>query len=179
MLRAVLFLLALLALLAPPALAEAPTQGACDATGLLVCAGADLGANVRCASNLAGDVVTCSWTFGWFVEGFSPVDLPGRESHVVDATVSVCSSVSGCEATPFHHAGSCSWIVPDSCLDSQAGPGGNVTRTLALGECLTVRVALTASIDASVVDGVATLATAHFGNAGGGAGSGCFVDNGR
>ena len=180
LLHRALLLLTLLFLCVPPARAESPTHGACDATGRLVCAGADLGADVRCAVAIANPArVSCAWTYGWLVEGSSPVHLPGRESHVVDATVRVCSSVSGCETTPFHHAGACSWIGLATCLDSQSGPAGSVARDLALGECLTVTVDLAASIEASVVDGVATLATAQYHATGQGAGAICLVDDGR
>jgi hypothetical protein len=169
-----LVVLVLLPLLLPAARAESPGHGACDATGALVCAGMDLGANVQCAIALDASAASCSWTYGWLTQAYSPALLPGHESHVIDATVRVCSSVSGCADTPFPHAGACDFVGLVDCTDSQQGPAGGVTRPLALGECLTVTVTIAGSIDASVAQGIATIATTHFESTGNGS-----VDNGR
>lgn len=179
MLIPVLLAVSLATGLAPSLTQETPQHGACDATGKLVCGGADVGATVTCNTDNTPHAA-CAWTFGWLTEGFSPAQLPGNETHVLDASVRICSSVSGCEAPIlFHLETACAWGPALDCLDSRQGPAGSATRPLALGECVRIDVDVQATIDAAVVDGVAQLARAHFHNAGTAAGAACYVDNGR
>lgn len=158
---------------------ETPTSGSCDGTGRLVCAGADVGASVACETDNAG-LATCRWTYGWITTAYSPVGLPGSETHAVAWETTLCSSVSGCTTLDAGNApSSCSWVGVFSCDESHGFGPLTSTRALAMGECVTLKVTLHAVIDADAAAGGVTLAHAHFVNDGEGAGATCFLDNGR
>ena len=178
-----LLLVALAALLTTatlPAAAERPLDGDCDDSGVVVCAGMDLGASVQCSVALDGSDASCAWTFGALSAAFSPLALPGHESHVVTGTITICTPGQACSTTPFSHEASCAWAPAFECGDSYGpNPGATDPVTLLDGECVTVTVALSGTIDAEVVDPALSLATVSFSNEGGDAGSACFYSNGR
>lgn len=174
--RALVLLLATVLVL-PFAAAESPQHGACDSTGRLVCAGADVGASVQCTASATG-FASCAWTAGWLTQGSSPLQLPGHESHVVRIDATVCGP-SGCVDLRTDGGSSCSWLPAMSCTDDHAEPPGSATAQLALGQCLTVHVDMVVDIVASASAGSVSVATASYHGTGGGAGAACFDDNGR
>ena len=172
--------LVLLVALSPTAAAlplpvdESPTHGACDSTGLVVCAGADVGANVQCTASLAGDAGSCSWTYGFLTTEYSPLGLPGSGAEAYHATVRACSSVHGCAQTPWSAEASCTFVGVTACTHDTAGAPGEQAFTLVLGECMTITVLLDAWVNATT-----PLGSVAFHNAGEAAGAVCYVDNGR
>lgn len=127
---------------------ETPRGGTCDPSGLIVCAGADAGANADCEITPAGSI-SCWWSYGWLTAAWSRAGLPGSESHTANVLVTACSSMTGCETVDSHEAtSSCAWDVGGACVD---GPGffpPGLSRQLAMGECLTVTVDVHATIEA-------------------------------
>jgi hypothetical protein len=172
--------LVLLVALSPTAAAlplptdEGPTHGACDSTGLLVCAGADTGASVQCSIAFSGGDAGCQWSYGFLTTAYSPVGLPGSATEVYHATVRACSSLHGCVDAPWSSGDACSFTGPVACTHGVSGDPGQQAFTLALGECVTVTVLTEVWVNAT-----ATLASVAFHNAGSGAGAACYVDDGR
>lgn len=170
----------LLAALTIPGLAgaEGPTDGACDDTGLLVCAGMDLGANVACATDDAG-LATCTYTYGWITTAYSPAALPGAESHAVEVVVSVCDGSGLCAAGAQRFEDACAWTAASSCDWSVGTEPRTFQKQLAMGECVTLRVDLQGSIEAETAHPSPRLASVAFDATGTGAGATCLLDDGR
>ncbi len=164
----------------PAGAAEGPLNGTCDDSGRLVCAGADVGANVNCSADLQGNAA-CSWTYGWITTAFSPLGLPGDESHTTITAIEICDGSGACSTEERIVESDCSWGPLMACDDS-TGTGDapeHYSTTLAVGECVTVTVQVAVVIDASVVTGGPALAAVHFENDGGSAGTACLFNNGR
>lgn len=160
---------------------ESPDDGDCDATGLLACAGLDVGADVQCAVDGAGNVA-CAYTYGWISTAYSPVGIPGEETHIVTATITTCIIGSGpesCSAQTREHGDACAWVGPMTCDDSGGPNPGSVSAALAMGECARVTVTMHGVIDARAFVGTSEAASVHFENVGEGAGAACFLDDGR
>lgn len=175
--------LVFLTLLAPPVGAidlggETPTEGDCDDTGRLVCAGMDLGADVPCTVTPAG-FATCTWSYGWLTTAYSPLALHGEESHEVVATVNVCAAAAPCETTTQEHASTCAWLPAGSCDDGAPYAPQTVSAQLVYGQCLAVLVDLAGTIEARAGDAMVELATVAFSTTGEGAGRTCYDDDGR
>ena len=173
MLRA---LLLSLVLLTPLALAEGPTEEDCDDSGKLVCAGANVGASVRCwlATPTAAK---CAYTWGDVWAAYSPVGLPGEARGTLVTTIEACADVcAGSQTTaPF----ACDFVGLAAC-DGGAGHADETPLVaLAMGQCLRVTFSQVLAIEAEVVRGVGTLARASWQDAGEAAGAVCLVDDGR
>ena len=172
--RAALLPLALLIAFVPPVAAEGPVDGTCDASGLLVCAGA----NVDC-SFLGPQTVSCDWTYGHIWTAFSPIGLPGDATFVDAVTVEVCVPNAPCEASMINGAGGCSFAPGLSCDGDLLGGDSTGPVDLIDGECVSVTVTVSISVDARVVNDDLPLADVSFTANGGDAGTECFYDNGR
>lgn len=168
--------LIVLLLLTPLALAEGPTDGDCDDTGKLVCAGANVGARVECRMETP-TAAKCAYTWGDVWTAYSPVGLPGEASGAVVTQVEACADVCvGSETTtPF----SCSFVGLEACDGGAGHEDETPLVALAMGQCLRVTVTQAIHIEAEVVRGVTTLATTGWRDAGEGAGAVCLVDDGR
>lgn len=173
--------LALLVALAQPAVAlstnEGPRDGACDESGVIACAGIDLGANVDCDITPTG-VASCSWTRGWLSTAYSPLALGGSETHVVTTNLIVCVHAV-CEGTMTVDKVSCEWLPGASCDDGVGVPMESMSEQLALGECLQITVVMHGHIAAATTLGPFEMGAVTFENEGGDAGATCYVDDGR
>lgn len=158
--------------------AESPRDGTCDASGRLVCAGLDVGGDAGCSVDAAGHA-ECWYTYGWLTTAFSPLGLPGDETHVVTAVVSVCIDGDCSEDVREHEGDPCAWVGPVSCDDAGGPNPGAASVDLALGECVTLRVDLAGVIHARTGLGANDVARVQFENEGMAAASACHLDNGR
>ena len=169
-------LLLALVLLTPLALAEGPTDGDCDDTGVLVCAGANVGARVECRMATPTQA-QCGYTYGDVWLAYSPVGLPGEASGQVVTQRTVCADAcagSG-TTTPF----ACDFVGLDACEGGAGHEGETPLVTLAMGQCLRVTLTQAIDVEASVVRGAGTLATTSWRDEGDAAGAVCLVDDGR
>lgn len=173
----VLAAFALALAIVPPAAAEEPTEGTCDDTGVLVCAGADAGANVTCA--IAGAVASCSWTRGNVWTAYSPVGLSGSATVAGAGTLRVCIDTACSTAALDPYAGACDWIAILECDGDFRDEGDVGPITLAMGQCLRVEVIETVHVDAWAPSFPTTLVEVAWDNHGEGAGAVCLVDDGR
>ena len=162
-----------------PAAAEGPTSGACDESGLLVCAGASVGARVACAAADAQGRVACAWTYGWITSASSPAGLSGTETHAITLTLTTCAGADPCSGSSHTLRRACAWLPAGSCDASFGSEEATVTATLAPGECLRVEIALHGAIEAKVPDLHHKLAKVRHDTHGEAAGAACVVDDGR
>ena len=174
----VLAVLLTLPLALPAATAERPTDGRCDSTGRLVCAAANVGSQVACT--IASDhVASCTWTAGHLWEGFSPLGVPGEASMETRLVLTMCVDGGLCGSSHIEEPGGCAWIGPVTCGGSASYGDAIPPTTLALGQCLRVTVAQTITVDARIMTGGPTLASATWTDASESAGAVCAVDDGR
>ena len=175
--RAVVLAAVMLLATFPSARAESPTDGTCDGTGLLVCAGANAGGHVACDITAAG-VATCAWTRGNIWTAFSQT-LPGSADVTSGGTVQVCVDQACTTTVSSYPAESCAWLPASTCdgANTDAGTVGPVQ--LQLGQTLRVVVASVVHVEARAHAGDVEFARVVFDNAGEGAGAVSFVDDGR
>jgi hypothetical protein len=176
--RSILLIPLLLSFLSVPVAAEGPTDGTCDAIGVLVCAGANAGANAWCSITPAG-VASCGWTRGAIWTAYSPVGLPGDAAVETTWTLTTCVNSSCAPADGGSDADACSWVGILSCDGEDGGSGSVGPIQLVLGECFKVLVEETIHVEARVATGGPTMATAAWTDAGDAGGQVCFVDDGR
>jgi|GEM_PF-2945204 len=157
---------------------EGPTDGVCDSTGRIVCAGADAGGNVVCVYATPTSV-RCDWTRGIIWTGFSRVGLPGIvEGHAVGA-LEVCLDQSCTTDTNDRDLPACSWLPAMDCVDGQTAGGTVGPIELAMGQCLKVTASESIQVTARVINHDLTLSQVSYANHDQGAGQECLVDNGR
>lgn len=179
----VLLFAPLAAALSVPPLGEYPADWSCDHE-TRVCAGVAVGATASCALK-SNFTVACDYTYGMLSRAWGPDGEPGIEGHQADVLVTVCSSVRGCQVLVDDVlAGGCSWLPLLSCEDDQSVlDGAHTTAVLAMGECVTLRVAVDGRIEAQVHGMLAPIAideaNAWFEHADEGAAQVCRVDDGR
>lgn len=180
---AILMLAPVAAALSVPPLGESPADWACDGE-TRVCAGIAVGGAASCTLK-ANFTAACTYTYGLLARAWGPDGEPGIECHQADVLVTVCSSMRGCETLVDDVlAGGCSWLPLLSCEDQQSElDGAHTTPVLAMGECVTLRVAVDGRIEAQVHGMLAPIAideaTAWFEHADEGASQVCRVDDGR
>lgn len=165
-----------LVLLTPLALAEGPTDGDCDDTGKLVCAGANVGARVECWM-ATPTAAKCAYTWGDVWTAYSPVGLPGEARGQVVTQFEACADVcAGSQTTtPF----SCEFVGLEACDGGAGHEDETPLVALAMGQCLRVTVTQVIDVEASVARGVATLAETSWRDANAASGAVCLVDDGR
>ncbi|MHB8605624.1 MAG: hypothetical protein ACYDCK_10260 [Thermoplasmatota archaeon] len=168
--------------LAPAALGasgrEGPTQGACDATGYFVCAGADAGAQATCVLD-SPTSAACSWSYGYIWSGSSPLALPGEAKATTTATWQICRNAA-CVSIPLEYGNAtCAWNPFMPCVENSSQSGSLAGYRLALGDCRTVTVTDTIAVHAAVPRATPALASADWSTGARGAGEVCLVDNGR
>lgn len=146
-----------------------------------MCAGADVAGTVACALAADGARFSCVPTMGWLTTAFSPLGLPGRGTHVFFAEVSWCSSVGGCHELPASNGQflSCSFSAIQECGADEAIVTNTILfGSLAMGECVTMHVDMTAQVEATVTSVVA-IERHFFENTGRVSGQVCRTDDGR
>lgn len=136
--------------LSVPPLNEYPADWSCDQE-TRVCAGIAVGGAASCTLK-PNFTAACTYTYGSIARAWGPDGEPGIEGHSADVLVTVCSSMSGCDTLVERSFGDdCSWLPLLSCEDSQSVlDGAHTTPVLAMGECVTLNVALDGIIGAQV-----------------------------
>lgn len=173
-------LLPVLALAVVPsaAVAEGPTDGTCDESGLLVCAGANAGGFVDCFFE-SPTSIGCDWTRGFIWAAFSPAGLPGESEATATATLTECVDQDCTTSATTFVIAPCAWLPAMECVDDGGDAGTVPARELEMGQCLKVEVDVEIVVTARVVSSALTVSTVSFSNSGGDAGQECVLDDGR
>lgn len=161
----------------PAAAAEGPVDERCDGSGVLVCAGANAGAQVSCAM-VGPTSAACSYTRGQIWNAYSPLQLGGEADVVESAVVSVCLA-GACESTTYAEETACAWLPAAMCEGGGMVSGSVGPFELGMGHCLVVSVAETLGVSARATAGPRVLAAAEWADTGDAAGAVCRVDDGR
>lgn len=132
---------------------EQPEDWTCDASGQLVCAGANAGANVDCTVSTE-HVVSCEYTYGQIMGGASPLMLPGHVAFSWGVEITTCLTDGGgapidCETTTDGGEDTCTWPPVYTCVLS-LGPNETPLDPVQLEEdqCYEVHVTPTATATA-------------------------------
>lgn len=139
------------------AAAEQPNAWSCDDTELLVCAGAEVGADVNCElTRTSTDTADadCSWTYGQILGANSPLGLPGEAAFDWSATITTCLTdaslqPTSCSATSTDGSTTCQWAPTEECTESQGpNPGQTGAVEIQTGQCLSVEITVSGTAEA-------------------------------
>lgn len=164
--------------------AERPDNWTCDASGQLVCAGANAGADVDCTIDRE-HVVACSYTYGQLMGGASPLGLPGEASFSWSVDVEIChkdssTGITSCSVSSAGGDDTCTWPAAFECVLS-LGPNDTTLDPIQLdtGDCYEVTVTPSATATAWTLQQDGSIAEAEHSATGSNADVECALNNGR